>query len=301
MPVSAQSLPVLRLVSSPVSVGVGQTISVSFEILNISELYGFDVSLTIDPAKVELISISQGTFLDPGFALVNQVTPANGTAQLALTQLNPSTPKSGGGGLITLVLKGKSAGVSSVIFTNVDLVRADGSFMQVDPQNGQVIVTTNPQVFTPTLTATKSMTPTITRTPTRTRTPFSYPTSSNVTATPNAGPGNKSATPTITKTGIPLSTIAPTLAGQLIYPRNYQSPTPETASPPVLTNTQVPTTKPTLTATPTLIPLPVTGDKQPMDLGSLWWFLLILLILLILLFAYGIWRNMKKAKPNPNL
>ena len=54
-----------------------------------------------------------GTFLDSGFVVLNAADNVTGTVRFAMTQLNPSLPKSGTGTLIVIGLRGKQASGST--------------------------------------------------------------------------------------------------------------------------------------------------------------------------------------------
>jgi hypothetical protein len=80
-------------------------------------------------------------FLDSGFVLRNTADNAAGMVRFALTQLSPSTPKSGSGNLIVVRLRGRqiSAG-SPLTVTQADLAQPDGTLMPVTMGTGTVAV-----------------------------------------------------------------------------------------------------------------------------------------------------------------
>jgi hypothetical protein len=289
-PVNAQTQPLLKFTPQPLTVGLNQTVNLGIEINSITNLYGFDITVNADPGVVEFVSIAQGSFLDPGYALINQVNTINGTAHFALTQLSPSTPKTGTGNLFIISVKGKTTGITTLTITNFQLVRADGSFISVDVNNGQMVVGTGGQTLTPT--ATVIFTPTRTVTPFPTGTPRVFPTNVQPTSGPTqVFPTTVLPTTVIPTVGTPVNTLAPTLPGVIVYPRNYSSPTVFAT----------PTIKPTKTPVPTRtprssgnLPVPVTGDGSKNGFGWIWWVLVILFILLLLILAYGIYRNIRK-------
>lgn len=238
-------LPVSRAVSqTPVLVRVtpaqsqvvaGETVDVAVEVVEVQDLYAFDVALTFDPSVVEVVDadpnlpgvqVGLGLFLDAGFAIVNQADNVAGTAHLAMTQLNPSVPKSGTGALIVLRLLGKQAGTTSAIpIVLVQLARSDGTLIPTaSPEGGMVDViasgggmppaTPIPTQGAGTPMATPEVTipplpPTLTPTPhSPTDTPQPTVTNSTVpTETPQATP---TATPRAVGTPSPLASATPT-------------------------------------------------------------------------------------------
>jgi hypothetical protein len=108
---------IIRVNPEQAQMAVGQTVDVSIEVQNVTDLYAIDVLLAYDPQAVEVIDLDPtlegvqvglGTFLEPGFVILNLVDNNLGRLRLAMTQLNPATPKSGDGALIVLRLRGKT-------------------------------------------------------------------------------------------------------------------------------------------------------------------------------------------------
>lgn len=125
-PVQAQSLPPVSLSIIPpqTQVAVGETIDVAVQIEAVENLYAFDLLLAFDPQSLEVldmdpslpdIQVSLGTFLEPGFVILNLTDNSLGRLRLAMTQLAPATPKSGSGTLLVLRFKSKQVGAPSPI------------------------------------------------------------------------------------------------------------------------------------------------------------------------------------------
>jgi hypothetical protein len=152
-PVQAQTptVPVVvRMVPSPVQVQAGGTADVAVEVVDVEALYGFDVTVSFDPQVVEVVDsdpnlpgvqVTQGLFLDPGFAVINQADNAVGTVHFVMTQLNPSEAKNGTGTLIVIKLLGKQAGSGGTLgLPRVQLARRDGFMIPAEGVAGQVEV-----------------------------------------------------------------------------------------------------------------------------------------------------------------
>jgi len=256
----------LRVAPASSQVIVGQTIAITIEVVDVVELYAFDVTVTFDPQVVEVVDsdpaepevqVSQGPFLDPGFTLINSADNAAGTVRFAITQMNPSEPKSGTGALIIITLLGKQAGVSSALeVVDAELSRSDGSDIPAQGTAGQVdVVAGGDSTTTPSTTPTATATSTVTPTPTPTRTTTSTPTPSQTstgTATPTATrAATTSSTQTATPTGTPTATVSPS---------PQSSPTATATS----TSTRTPTIVGTLTSTPTATPTTIaTSTSTP--------------------------------------
>ncbi len=220
-PVLAQD-PTASLAVDPASFPLSTTCSdtLAITIAGVTDLYGFDVRLSFDPAFLQVVDADaktsgvqalQGSFLEKGFTFKNTVDNSAGTLWFAATQLNPQMPKSGSGALILVTFSGVQPGSSAITFTHVQLARGDGSEISAVAQDGQVEITdlgpgqTCPATPTPTFTATSI--PSATRTPTRTLLP---PTATPVPPTRTATPA-----PTFTSTPTRTPTLAPPTASAI--------------------------------------------------------------------------------------
>lgn len=117
--------PAATIVLAPttIEVGMGETVDVAVRVEEAQELYGFDLSLTLNNMQsIEIVDaepntegtqIGFGTFLDSGFSLLNQVDQTTGTIRFAMTQVNPSEPKTGSGTIVVITLRGLEVGASA--------------------------------------------------------------------------------------------------------------------------------------------------------------------------------------------
>ena len=197
----------VRVMPGSIQVPQGISVDLAVEVIEIQNLYAFDISLTFDSSVIQVvdadpdldgIQVNYGLFLDPGFVLRNEVDNQAGTIRFALTQLNPSQPKSGSGVLIVVRLEGGQVGSqTSLTLTHAKLVERDGSDIPTTMSSGEVEVV-------------GTATPGPTNTPIPTQDPGTpLPTSPPATNTPirtvTAGPSptsspEPSSTPTITLT-----------------------------------------------------------------------------------------------------
>ncbi|MCA9941226.1 MAG: hypothetical protein KC418_21445 [Anaerolineales bacterium] len=115
----------------------GETGEVAVMVTDAVDLYGFDVTLSFDPTVVQVvdanpgtpdrIEVGFGTFLDSGFEVRNVADNDAGTIRFAMTQINPSSPKSGSGVLLVLTFLGvQSGGSTPLIIADAQLSQPRG-------------------------------------------------------------------------------------------------------------------------------------------------------------------------------
>jgi len=171
---------------------IGQSTTVDIRIEQVTNLFGAEVHLSFDPAKLEVqdaspavagVQIEVGTFPDPaggrGFVAQNSADNSTGKIDYAVTLLSPAQPVSGGGVLARVAFKAIGGGTSPVAFINALLSDQTGTQIPAAAADGTITVA----VGTPT--------------PTPTGTP---PTP---TATPTPAPGTPTPTPTPVPGGFP--------------------------------------------------------------------------------------------------
>jgi len=150
----AQGTPVVvRIAPTSAQVGVGQTVDLAIEVVSVQGMYGFDVDLSFNPSAVEVVDadpdltgvqVSMGTFMDSGFMIINQADNVAGTLRFAMTQLNPSTAKSGTGNLVVMRFRGKQTNpTSEVMLNSVKIAQPDGTKIPTSPISGQIQVVQN--------------------------------------------------------------------------------------------------------------------------------------------------------------
>ncbi len=159
--------PTVTLSPNPLTLGVGQTLPVQLKVADVTDLYGFEVHLKFDPAVIQIedadkntpgVQMLPGDFLSYDFPVKNEVDNVAGVAGYALTQINPSKPKSGAGVLLTILITGKAAGSAKLELlqtteANTQLASVNGEKIEVALPRGEVRVTsgsTTTQAVTPT-------------------------------------------------------------------------------------------------------------------------------------------------------
>jgi hypothetical protein len=143
---SAQEGAVVRLEPLPGQEGAG-AIAVAIHIENATRLYGAEVHLAFDPARLEVqdadpdtegVQIQAGDFPSPDFVVQNQADNAKGTIDYAATQLAPREAVDGSGVLATVTVKGKDKGTSSLTFVGAKLANPDGQEIPSQTVDGRV-------------------------------------------------------------------------------------------------------------------------------------------------------------------
>jgi len=131
-------------------------IEVPIEIRNVQDLYAIDIEIQFDPDVLlcedavpgtEGVQPALGTFLDAGLALFNEVDNTTGVVRFAMTQVNPSEPKSGDGAILVLYFRRSlEEGESNLIISNVELSDRGGQAIPAAGVNGRVVVTSGADV-----------------------------------------------------------------------------------------------------------------------------------------------------------
>jgi len=176
----------------------GKRIEVPVEIRDVEGLYAIDLKIEFDPAILMVedadlgkdgVQPALGTFLDAGIVLFNTVDNHDGVIHLAMTQVNPSEPKSGEGIILVLYIKGLTEGKSSLEIINLQLATRGGEEIPSEPVVGTVTVTEDAEEKESTPIPVQSPTVIVTTPETTQVRPTSTPTpTSNPTSTPTLIP-----------------------------------------------------------------------------------------------------------------
>ncbi|GAB4164286.1 MAG: hypothetical protein Fur0021_39840 [Candidatus Promineifilaceae bacterium] len=201
-------LPVLvRVQPAAIEVAAGGQVDVAVEVTDVTDLFGFDITLTFDPTVVQVVDmnpatpdrteVALGAFLEPGFEVRNQVDNALGTLQYVMTQVNPSPSKSGSGVLLVVRFQGIQAGAASPVqLTSVVLGQPRGVVFPADTTGGDGLIT----VVTET-------------TAVGTPIPFQFGTRPDLDVTLTAMAGQPAATVTPARDLLPTPTASPSANG----------------------------------------------------------------------------------------
>lgn len=197
-PASAQSVAAEVGFFEPLEAAPGSLFQVPVSIRNVTDLYGLDFILEFDPRVVQIVDADPadegvqaaiGDFLDPGLLLYNDADNEAGTYRFAMSQVNPSEPKSGEGNVIIITFDVAGEGETTLEMSYLKLGSREGIEIPSTGVDGSIVVNDNApaqsvtyQVVDATsIIAVQTFTPTPTATPVPTNTPL--PTS---TSTPKA-------------------------------------------------------------------------------------------------------------------
>jgi len=171
---------------------IGQSTTVDIRIEQVTGLFGAEVHLSFDPAKLEVqdanpavagVQIEVGTFPDPaggrGFVAQNSADNSTGKIDYAVTLISPSQPVSGSGVLARVTFKAIGGGTSPVAFISALLSDQTGTQIPAAAAGGTIKVVVATPTPTPTgtpPTPTATTTPvTVTPSPTPTPVPAGFP------------------------------------------------------------------------------------------------------------------------------
>jgi len=133
------------------SVNVNGTTTVEIKVDTVSNLYGVDVRLTFDAAKLEAqdanasltgVQVEQGTFLNPaqGFMAQNVADNTTGQVQYAFVLLTPAPAVSGSGVIAKITFKAKAAGNALITLNTATLSNNQAMPITATLMSGSVTV-----------------------------------------------------------------------------------------------------------------------------------------------------------------
>lgn len=136
-PVEAQPSTFLYVNPPSQNVKLGSTAGVDVVIYNVANLYGAEVHLAFDPARLLVVDADPsrtGTQIDLGplltsgdyFVAVNRADNTLGTIDLALTQLNPTLPVTGTGAVAHIDFQARAVGTSTIRLASAMLCDRNG-------------------------------------------------------------------------------------------------------------------------------------------------------------------------------
>jgi hypothetical protein len=132
---------------SPLTTNVqpGESFSVDIRVENVTDLYGFDVTLHFNPAYLQVDSLALGSFLSSGFG-GHGFNNTTGIINYYNTQMAPEGPKSGSGTLFTINFTAKTTEATTPIGVDdslSDLVEyGTYQLMPFTGQDGSVVIGT---------------------------------------------------------------------------------------------------------------------------------------------------------------
>jgi hypothetical protein len=156
--VAAQASTTVQFTPSLVSISYGERAQFSVEILNAENMYGFELHITYDPTKLQVvdgdpsvagIQLLPGDLYDigEGFLVASEADNETGKALFAFTLLAPATPMEGNGSLIIIEVEAIGGGSSAIELEEVILASPDGLALPFISNDGEVVVEGAPDVI----------------------------------------------------------------------------------------------------------------------------------------------------------
>ncbi len=137
---AAQTGTVVRVEPAFQQVAPGATFTLTIQIDDVVNLYGFDILVSFPPDKLEVVSASHGDFLEGPF-LVDLITPDNeaGTVTAIVSQRNPAEPQSGNGTLVVISFQALGDRTDAdIVLSEVTLSDNNGFAIPCSLQHGRV-------------------------------------------------------------------------------------------------------------------------------------------------------------------
>jgi len=148
-------------------VGVGDLVTVKLYVQDVADLYGADIKMALDPTVLEAQDAEAGVpgiqirplgeLLQPGFVIkrvaCNEAIPDSvdcptaGRVWFAVTQLNPTPPASGSGGVAAITFRALKEGVSNLTITSQKFADRQGLEIPSIGQSGSITVSAGDLTF----------------------------------------------------------------------------------------------------------------------------------------------------------
>jgi hypothetical protein len=142
----ASSRAALTVETSASSVQVNDTVRVSVNAENVTDLTAVEIHLSFDPTLLEVAEVIDGGFIKPDFVVQNKFDNTAGTIDYAVAQIN-SPPANGSGTILEIVFRAKASGDSPIRFRATQaapagalLANTEGIAIEIDLKDGNVEV-----------------------------------------------------------------------------------------------------------------------------------------------------------------
>jgi general secretion pathway protein D len=143
VPEAASTVAVLDLKPAETAAAVGQEARFELSVSGIRDLYGAIITLSYDPKIVDFKAAAEGAFLkkdnqQTSFLFSNNLKA--GTVDIYITRIGDVGGIEGAGNLCTVVLQGKSAGTSPIMFKSVKLGNYNREQVKADVRAAKIVV-----------------------------------------------------------------------------------------------------------------------------------------------------------------
>jgi general secretion pathway protein D len=126
-----------------VSTHAGATFAVNLILSNVENASSVPLRLLYDPARLEVVNVSNGGFLDQGdqiVALSHREDTSAGVMECTALRPRGSGGASGNGAVVTVTFMAKSAGVSRLTVADANVVHPDGQMLAIPATEMSVTV-----------------------------------------------------------------------------------------------------------------------------------------------------------------
>lgn len=154
---TSPQLATVRVLPATQVVSVGNGAEVSIQIVEVSDLFGFQLDLSYDPLILEYASWEPGAFLGAGYWIPPNTSIPGIIKDMAAARTTPGVSVSGTGTLVTFTLRTITEGSSEIGIENLKLADSEANKISFNTQDGGVKVGEGFLVFLPFLI--KSYTP----------------------------------------------------------------------------------------------------------------------------------------------
>ncbi|HOT92874.1 MAG TPA: LysM peptidoglycan-binding domain-containing protein [Anaerolineae bacterium] len=143
----AQNAPTVKIVPAEATLQVGQTIELTVQVENITNLSSANLYITFDPDLLEVVDadpdapetqIAAGDLLSPDYVPTNKAV--DGMITYEVQQGSPHPPVSGSGALARITFRAKASGTSIVMLEDVFLSNANGEGLLSTLQNSTLTI-----------------------------------------------------------------------------------------------------------------------------------------------------------------
>jgi hypothetical protein len=127
-------------------------IPVDLWVEDVEGLYGVDIQLSFDPARLAVVEtqvVPGYDLLWPDVIVINQVDNSAGTVHYVAVQLNPRPPANGSGALFSFTFHVLSSGPAVTSITTADLSDIDGMLIDRTTEDARYWLGDRIQVFLP--------------------------------------------------------------------------------------------------------------------------------------------------------
>jgi hypothetical protein len=135
----------LSISPTPVTACTNADLTLKVRVRYVVNLYGYDIDLSFNPGSIQIISVTNGGFLEEGLAApTNGYNNSTGMIQFGNAQMDPALPKTGTGDLISITLRATVP--NQTVYLNIDEVNSylvDNDIMPIEFSASGAVITTS--------------------------------------------------------------------------------------------------------------------------------------------------------------